>query len=155
MEQKSVMRRDFRLELKSQTTGQMETRLAELNFYCGQGLYKAGVRQHNFRRAVEGRAQEIIKEYKGKADRMDELLGEEPGQGRVRARLDEFWDVIPIVSGLFNEVNDGTMALINSMADSKVDKELRTRGHAFREREEKQGEVVGDLRVQFSVSSLR
>ena len=55
------MRPDFRLELKSPATGQMDTRLAELTFYCGQGFYKAGVRQHDFERVVEARAEEVIR----------------------------------------------------------------------------------------------
>ena len=31
--------------------------------------YKAGVRQHNFKRVVEARAEEVIREYRGEADR--------------------------------------------------------------------------------------
>ena len=78
-QQVEVMRPDFRVELRSPTTGQVETCLAELKFYCGRGLYKAGVRQHQFQRAVEGRSIQVRKEYRDKADRMDDLLGEEPG----------------------------------------------------------------------------
>ena len=95
LKQKSVMRPDYRLELENKATNQMDTRLAELKYYCGRGLYKVGVKQHQFKRAVEARAEEIVKDYRGKADRMDELLGEEPGRGRVRARLDEFGEGDP------------------------------------------------------------
>ena len=155
VKQKSVMRPDYRLEMVNKATDQKETRLAELKYYCGWGLYKVGVKQHHFKRAVEARAEEVIREYKAKADRMDELLGEQPGQGRVRARLDEFGEVIPIISGLFNEVNNSTMALIESMAASRVDKLVRSSGLQFRAREKEKGEVVGELRVLFSVTSLR
>ena len=76
-QQREVMRPDFRLELRNGDTCQLDTRLAELKFCCGQGLYKAGVRQRIFRRGVETRAEEVIKDYKERADQMDELLGEE------------------------------------------------------------------------------
>ena len=81
VKQKSVMRPDYRLEMVNKATDQMETRLAELKYYCSRGLYKVGVKQHHFKRAVEARAEEVIRDYKAKADRMDELLGEQPGQG--------------------------------------------------------------------------
>ena len=57
-----VMIPDFRLQLPATgnaglaTAGQVETRLAELKFYCGQNLYKLGVRKRQFTRAVEARA---------------------------------------------------------------------------------------------------
>ena len=63
--------------------------------------------------------------------------------------------MIPIISGLFNEVNNSTMALIESMAASRVDKLVRSSGLQFRAREKERGEVVGELRVLFSVTSLR
>ena len=115
--QKEVMRPDFRLEVVNPASGQEESRLAELKFACGRALYKAGVRQHTFTRGVQARAEEVVKSYRGKADRMDQLLGEEPGRGRVRARLDSFGNLI--VSGLFNEANDGTLALLDTLAISR------------------------------------
>ena len=153
--QKGVMRPDFRVELKDEATGLEETKLAELKFTCGKDLYKAGVRQHTFKRAVEARAEEVVREYRRKADRMDELLGEEPGRGRVRARLEEFGEVIPIVSGLFNEANDATAGLLEAMACSKVERVARSSGLQYKAREAEKGEVVGELRRQFSVASLR
>ena len=77
-----------------------------------------------------------------------------PGRGRVRARLEEFGEVIPIVSGLFNEVNDATAALIEAMVVSRVERVARTSGLQFKAKKEK-GEVVGELRRQFSVASIR
>ena len=153
--QKVVMRPDFRVELKDEATGLEETKLAELKFTCGKDLYKAGVRQHTFKRAVEARAEEVVREYRRKADRMDELLGEEPGRGRVRARLEEFGEVIPIVSGLFNEANDATAGLLEAMACSKVERVARSTGLQYKAKEAEKGEVVGELRRQFSVASLR
>ena len=127
-QQVEVMRPDFRVELRSPTTGQVETCLAELKFYCGRGLYKAGVRQHQFQRAVEGRSIQVRKEDRDKADRIDDLLGEDPGRGRVRARLDQFGEIIPVVSGLFNEDNDNTLHLLDTLASSWVDKLARAGG---------------------------
>ena len=58
--QVEVMRPDFKLELRNQTSGQVESRVAELKFYCARGFYKSGVRQHRFQRAVEARSLEVI-----------------------------------------------------------------------------------------------
>ena len=57
---------DFRIKLSSQT-GQSEARLAELKYTCGQDLYKPGVRQREFKRAVEIRAGKLMEEYREKA----------------------------------------------------------------------------------------
>ena len=46
----------------------------------------------------------------------------------MRARLDQFGETIPIVSGLFNEVNDSTLALLDTVAASRVDKLARPGG---------------------------
>ena len=67
---------DFRIQLPSHT-GQSEARLAELKFTCGQDLYKPGVRQRVFKRAVDRRAGTLMEEYREKADKTDKLLGEE------------------------------------------------------------------------------
>ena len=77
--QRQVMIPDFRVQLRSQT-GQSDTRLAELKFTCGQSQYKPDVRQREFRRAVDRRADDLMEEYRKKAGDMDLLLGEE-GQG--------------------------------------------------------------------------
>ena len=80
--QTAVMVPDFRLELSASTPGlnllpqESVSRLAELKFTCSKTHYKPGVRQHHFKRAVERRADEIVKEYQKKADEMDRLLGE-------------------------------------------------------------------------------
>ena len=60
---RQVMIPDYRLQLpattglatadRALTHGKTETLLAELKFYCGKDLYKPGVRQHQFRRAVD------------------------------------------------------------------------------------------------------
>ena len=65
---------DFRLELPSSTPGlnllpqESEQRLAELKFTCSKVHYKSGVKQRIFKRAVEHRAGEVVKEYQGKVE---------------------------------------------------------------------------------------
>ena len=73
----------------------------------------------------------------------------------MRARLDQFGEVIPVVSGLFNEVNDDTLLLLENVASSRVDKLARTGGLQIGGRIKEKGEVVGELRVQLSVASIR
>ena len=46
-------------------------------------------------------------EYQRKADRMDNLLGEGGGGGRVRRRLDLFGELITVVVGKHNELSEG------------------------------------------------
>ena len=117
--QRQVMIPDFRIQLSSQQTGQSEVRLAELKFTCGRNLYRPGVRQRVFQRAVDRRAGTLMSEYRGKADTMDQLLGEEGG-GRVRRRLDQFGDLLGLVVGRFNEVSNDLNNLIDMMAESRV-----------------------------------
>ena len=72
--QTAVMVPDFRLELSASTPGlnllpqESVSRLAELKFTCSKTHYKPGVRQHRFKRAVERRAEDVVKEYQQKAD---------------------------------------------------------------------------------------
>ena len=125
-QQRQVMIPDFRIQLPSQT-GQSEAKLAELKFTCGKDLYKPGVRQRQFRRAVEIRADRLMGEYRDKADRMDQLLGLEEG-GRVRRKLDQFGDLLGLVVGRFNEVSNDTNNLIDTMAESRVATVARREG---------------------------
>ena len=54
-----------------------------------------------------------MEEYRGKADKVDRLLGEEEeGKGRMRRRLDQFGELIGLVSGLFNEASNDTLMLL-------------------------------------------
>ena len=88
-EARQVMVPDFRLELPATTAtglatpgiylapGQKETRLAELKFTCDRKFYKPGVRQREFRKAVNKRADGLMDEYRKKAEDMDRLLGEQ------------------------------------------------------------------------------
>ena len=46
-----------------------------MKFYCGKTHYRPGRRQRRFVRAVDRRAGELIEEYRGKAEKMDRLLG--------------------------------------------------------------------------------
>ena len=81
--------------------GQKETRLAELKIYCGKDLYnREGRRQRRFVQAVDRRAAKLMGEYQEKAEKVDRLLGEEEGRGRVRRRLDQFGPLIGIVTGV-------------------------------------------------------
>ena len=95
----------------------MIPRLPEMKFYCGKTHYRPGRRQRRFVRAVDRRAGELMEEYRGKAEKMDRLLGEEEeGRGRVRRRLDQFGELIGIVSGVFNEASSDTLMLLDVMA---------------------------------------
>ena len=149
--QRQVMIPDFRIQLPSQT-GQSEARLAELKFTCGRDLYKPGVRQRIFKRAVDRRAGALMDEYREKADKMDQLLGEE-GQGRVRRKLDQFGDLLGLVVGRFNEVSNDINNLIEIMADSRVNMVARRDGRHVSDQEK--GVVVGQLRRQLSTACIR
>ena len=152
---------DFRLELPSSTPGlnllpqESEQRLAELKFTCSKVHYKSGVKQRIFKRAVEHRAGEVVKEYQGKVEDMDRLLGEEEGRGRMRRRLGQFGDLITIVVGKFNELSDGGHFLIDAMAASRVAQEERSSGLLSKDKAARNGEVQGELRRQLATVNLR
>ena len=162
---RQVMIPDFRLQLPAVGNvglatagvdpGQVETRLAELKFTCGQNLYKPGVRQRQFARAVDARAGALMGEYRSKADVMDRLLGAEEGEGRVRRRLDQFGELIGLVSGLFNEASQDFHQLLDVMAESRVQKVAMSSGLSQGERAAEKGRAQGELRVQISTCSLR
>ena len=139
--QRQVMIPDFRVQISS-ATGQTETMLAELKFSSGREFYKPGVRQRQFRKGVNRRADLLMEEYRKKADEMDRLLGEE-GQGRVRRRLDEFGDLLGLVFGQFGEASDDVHQLVEHLADSRI--ALLTR----------RGVIVGQLRRQLSTAAVR
>ena len=149
--QRQVMIPDFRVQLSS-PSGQSETRLAELKFTCGRDFYKPGVRQRQFKKAVNRRAEKLMGEYRDKAEGMDRILGEE-GQGRIRRRLDQYGELVGLVVGQFNEVSDDTHMLIEQLAESRVDVMVRREGRQLSEQEK--GLVVGQLRRQLSTASVR
>ena len=149
--QRQVMIPDFRIQLSSQT-GQSEARLAELKSTRGRDLYKPGVRQREFKRAVEIRAGKLMEEYRGKADGMDQLLGEEGG-GRIRRKLDQFGDLLGLVVGRFNEVSNDLHNLVESMAESRVKLLARREGRQLSDNEK--GVVVGQLRRRLSTAAIR
>ena len=101
------------------------------------------------------RAKALMGEYRAKADRMDRLLGEGDGHGRVRRRLDEFGELIGLVSGVFNEASTDLLQLLDTMATSRVDAVARGNGFTLGEREAEKGRVQGELRMQLSTCSLR
>jgi hypothetical protein len=165
---RQVMIPDYRLELPAAAAnglatpglhlapGQTETRLAELKFYCGKSHYRPGTRQRQFVRAVDRRSGELMEEYRGKAEDVDRLLGEEEeGRGRVRRRLDQFGELIGLVSGLFNEASSDTLMLLDVMAASRVETLARASGLTSPQQAAEKGRVQGELRVQLSLSSLR
>ena len=84
--------------------------------------YRTGKRQHQFIRAVDRRAGELMGEYQRKADRMDTLLGEGGGGGSVRRRLDLFGELITVVVGKHNELSEGSHMLIEAMACCRAEK---------------------------------
>ena len=159
-----VMIPDFRLQLPAignaglatagVDPGQVETRLAELKFTCGQNLYKPGVRQRQFLQAVDARAGLLMGEYRSKADAMDRLLGAAEGEGRVR-RLEQFGELIGLVSGLFNKASQDFHQLLDVMAESRFRKVAMTAGLDPGERAAEKGKAQGELRVQISTCSLR
>ena len=105
---------------------------------------------------MDRRAGELMEEYRGKADKVDRLLGEEEeGRGRMRRRLDQFGELIGLVSGLFNEASNDTLMLLDAMATSRVTKLARETGLTSDQQEAEKGRVQGELRVQISLSSLR
>ena len=73
-------------------------------------------------------------EYRAKADKMDQLLGEE-GQERVRRKLDQFGDLLGFVVGRFNEVSNDINNLIEIMADSRVNMVARRDGRHVSDQE--------------------
>ena len=77
------------------------------------------MRQRQFRKAVDRRADKLMEEYRKKAEYLDRLIGEQ-GQGRVRRRLDQFGDLVGIVVGQFNEVSGDIHMMLEQMADSRV-----------------------------------
>ena len=97
------------------------------------------MKQHQFKRAVERRADEIVKEYQKKVDDMDRLLGEEgegegEGRGRIWRRLDQFGDLVTVVVGKNNELSDGEHFLLDAMAASRVAYEERSTGLLAKDR---------------------
>ena len=52
-------------------------------------------------------------DYCGKAAAMDRLLGGGAGKGRVKQRLDQFGELIGLVSGLFNEASSDFHQLLD------------------------------------------
>ena len=54
----------------------------------------------------------------GKAEGMEQLLGEEEGLGRIRRRLDELGHLIGVVVGRFNELSDDGHFLMDAMASA-------------------------------------
>ena len=50
---------------------------------------------------------------------------EEEGKGRVRRRLEQFGELIGIVSGLFNEASSDTLMIMDVMATSRVNEVAR------------------------------
>ena len=159
--QSHVMIPDFRIQLPSSTPaldlapGETETRLAELKHTCSETHYRTGTRQHQFTRAVDRKAGELMGEYQRKADRMDTLLGEGGGGGRVRRRLDLFGELITVVVGKHNELSEGGHMLIEAMACCRAEKVERRAGMASQDLKKEKGVIQGELRRQLSVVNIR
>ena len=159
--QSHIMVPDYRLQLPSSTPGidlapgETVTKLAELKHCCSENQYRTGVRQRQFCRAVDRRAGELMGEYQRKADRMDSLLGEEEGRGRVRRQLDLYGDLVTIVVGKYLELSEGGHKLLEAMACSRVALLERTSGLASRDGVAEKGVINGELRRQLSVVNLR
>ena len=158
--QSHVMVPDFRLQLPHTTPGldlapgETATRLAELKHTCSEEHYRTGTRQRTFQRAVDRRAGLLMGEYRGKADRMDTLLGEEGG-GRVRRKLDQYGELVGIVVGKYLELSEGGHLLLEAMASSRVAMLERKTGMASTNARVEVGVVRGELRRELSVVNLR
>ena len=94
-------------------------------------------------------------EYQAKADRMDTLLGEGGGRGRIRRRLDLFGELITIVVGKYNELSEGGHMLLEAMTSSRAALVERTTGLARDDVKKEKGIIQGELRRQLSVVNLR
>ena len=94
-------------------------------------------------------------EYQAKADRMDTLLGEGGGEGRVRRRLDLFGELITVVVGKYNELSEGGHMLLDAMASSRAALVERRTGMASHDAKMEKGVIQGELRRQLSVVNLR
>ena len=103
-------------------------------------VYRTGTRQHQFTRAV---------------DRMDTLLGEGGGGGRVRRRLDLFGELITVVVGKHNELSEGGHMLIEAMACCRAEKVERRAGMASQDLKKEKGVIQGELRRQLSIVNIR
>ena len=132
--------------------GEVATRPAELKFTCSEGHYKTGVMQREFQRAVDRRAGQLMNEYRAKAERMDEMLGQER---RIRHQLDQYGDLITIVVGKFNELSERGHKLLEAIAESRVAMTARRAGEARQVRSVEKGVVTGELRRQLSVVNVR
>ena len=69
--------------------------------------------------------------------------------------MDEFGELIGLVSGVFNEASTDLLQLLDTMATSRVDAVARGNGFTLGEREAEKGRVQGELRMQLSTCSLR
>ena len=78
-------------------------------------------------------------EYQAKADRMDTLLGEAGGGGRVRRRLDLFGELITVVVGKYNELSEGGHMLLEAMASSRAALVERRTGMAHQDVKSEKG----------------
>ena len=94
-------------------------------------------------------------EYQAKADRMDTLLGEAGGGGRVRRQLDLFGELITVVVGKYNELSEGGHMLLEAMASSRAALVERRTGMARQDVKSEKGIIQGELRRQLSVVNLR
>ena len=72
-----------------------------------------------------------------------------------RRRLDQFGNLIGLVTGAFNEASSDTLMLLDVMATSRVDKLARATGLSSPKQAVEKGRIMGELRVQLSISSLR
>ena len=151
---------DFRIQLPAGVSGfglapgETATRLAELKYTCSEQHYRTGVRQRDFKRAVDRRAGQLMEEYRSKADRMDRMLGEEEGRGRVRRQLDTYGDLLTIVVGKFLEMSEDAHLLMAAMAESRVAKQARSYGQARLDKQVEKGVVQGEIRRQLAVVNL-
>ena len=93
-------------------------------------------------------------EYQRKADRMDALLGDGGGGGRVRRQLDRFGELITVVVGKYNELSEGGHMLLDVMASSRAAMVERRTGMASHETKMEKGVIQGELRRQLSVVNL-
>ena len=102
---------------------------------------------------MDKRADKLMGEYRDKAGKMDSLLGDSTGHGRVRTHLDQFGELVGLVVGQFNEVSNDTHQLIDMMAKSRVEKIARLEGRQISESEK--GVVVGQIRRNLSTATIR
>ena len=78
---------------------------------------------------------------------------QEGTKGPVEKRLEDFGDLLGLVVGAFGEVSEDLHLLINTLAESRVQKSERLRGQV--RREEELSTITGEYRRMISLACVK